>query len=116
MNRSNVVVLRGRITAEPSRRELASGAVVTQFDVAVSDGPTTGAVPVAWPDPPHGRTLHADQDVVVAGHVRRRFFRAGGLTQSRTEVVAERVVDARRRGDVARLVAAAADALGADPP
>jgi single-strand DNA-binding protein len=29
--------------------------------------------------------------VVVSGRVRRRFFRAGGVTQSRTEVVAARV-------------------------
>jgi single-strand DNA-binding protein len=30
------------------------------------------------------------------GRVRRRFFRAGGTTQSRTEVVADSVVPARQ--------------------
>jgi len=29
---------------------------------------------------------------VVIGHVRRRFFRAGGVTASRTEIVADKVV------------------------
>ena len=44
-------------------------------------------------------TSAADHDVnermVVVGRVRRRFYRAGGSTQSRTEVVAEAVVNAR---------------------
>ena len=46
------------------------------------------------------RCRSAGADVVVLGSVRRRFFRAGGATQSRTEVVAEKVVAApgpRRR-------------------
>ena len=38
--------------------------------------------------------------VVVVGQVRRRFFRAGGVTQSRTEVVASYIVGARRASDV----------------
>ena len=36
-------------------------------------------------------------DVVVIGTVRRRFFRVGGATQSRTEIVADVVIPARRR-------------------
>ena len=44
----------------------------------------------------------AGAEVVVVGSVRRRFFRAGGATQSRTEVVAEQVVAARRGRDVRR--------------
>jgi single-strand DNA-binding protein len=38
--------------------------------------------------------LDADTAIVVIGRVRRRFFRAGGATQSRTEVVAESIVPA----------------------
>jgi single-strand DNA-binding protein len=34
--------------------------------------------------------------VLVVGHVRRRFFRAGGATQSRTEIVAHKVVRSTR--------------------
>ncbi|MET0577799.1 MAG: hypothetical protein ABW122_04015, partial [Ilumatobacteraceae bacterium] len=40
----------------------------------------------------------------VIGSVRRRFFRAGGSTQSRTEVVAERAVAARRGKEVRRML------------
>jgi single-strand DNA-binding protein len=41
-------------------------------------------------------------EVIVVGTVRRRFFRAGGATQSRTEVVADRIVPTRRTKDVQR--------------
>ena len=47
---------------------------------------------MAWTAPTAAAaSWEAGQAVVVVGHVRRRFFRAGGATQSRTEVVAERV-------------------------
>ena len=55
--------------------------------------------------------LTTGADVVVIGSVRRRFFNAGGATQSRTEVVADKVVPARRRRDVERAVGAACRAL-----
>ena len=41
----------------------------------------------------------------MIGRVRRRFFRSGGVTQSRTEVVAEAVLSSRSK----RRVAAAFD-------
>lgn len=47
--------------------------------------------------------------MVVLGRVRRRFFRAGGATASRTEVVAEMVLAARDR----RRVSAALRAVSA---
>jgi single-strand DNA-binding protein len=50
-----------------------------------------------WPDAPDSvLDLEPDAEVVVVGRTRRRFFRAGGSTQSRTEVVAEQVVAARQ--------------------
>ena len=55
--------------------------------------------------------MAAGADLVVLGSVRRRFFRAGGATQSRTEVVAEKVVAAHRGRDVKRLVETACRAL-----
>jgi len=106
MNENNLVVLRGRVSAEPTLRELASGALVAQFDLTVAEGTTTASVPVAWIDPPAARIPAIDQAVVVLGSVRRRFFRAGGTTQSRTEVVADHVVGANRRREVERLLAA----------
>jgi single-strand DNA-binding protein len=70
-------------------------------------------VPVAWFDAPAtGRDLAAGTDVVVVGSVRRRFFRAGDATQSRTEVVAERIVAARRGREVQRLLGAVIATIG----
>lgn len=49
--------------------------------------------PVAYFDAPAWvSSLPANTAVVIIGRVRRRFFRAGGQTQSRTEVVARRVI------------------------
>lgn len=119
---SNLVVLRGTLTSEPTRRELAAGSAVVQFDVstAVVDGARVAnvSVPVAWHDPSAAALspLAVGHDVVVIGTVRRRFFRVGGATQSRTEVVASRVVPARRTKTVRSLLAAAAACLIDGPP
>jgi single-strand DNA-binding protein len=52
---------------------------------------------VVWFDAPASAgDYDVDEKVVVVGRVRRRFFQAGGTTQSRTEVVAEAVVPARQ--------------------
>ena len=76
-------------------------------------------MPVAWFDAPAtGRALTAGTDVVVVGSVRRRFFRTAGATQSRTEVVAERIVAARRGREVRRLLESVGllpDPRGAEP-
>jgi len=52
-------------------------------------------VPVVWFEAP-ARAAELAVDEQVVGRVRRRFFRAGGGTQSRTEVVADVVVAARQ--------------------
>jgi hypothetical protein len=44
--------------------------------------------------------------------VRRRFFRAGGVTQSRTEVVAAQVIAAKRGRQVERSLEAVRRLLG----
>jgi single-strand DNA-binding protein len=53
-----------------------------------ADGPTD-TVPVARFSNGRPPRLNAGDEVVVTGRVRRRFFRAGGVTASRTEVVAD---------------------------
>ena len=112
MSERNLVVLRGTIVAEPRTRELPSGSVLSQFDVTTRDSAGAQSVPVAWFDPPAAvADLTTGADVVVIGTVRRRFFKAGGATQSRTEVVADKVVPARRRRDAERAVEAACRAL-----
>ena len=106
---SNVVVLRGRVTAEPSARSLPSGRTVTQIELTTACDGTAVSVPVVVDD--RAVTCAGGDEVVVVGHVRRRFFRAGGVTQSRTEVVARDVIPATRRKAVGRLVAGAVAAL-----
>lgn len=95
----NIVVLRGRLSTAPRSRSLPSGAVLGSFEVTVR--PRVGAaetVPVVWFDPPSRALQFAPgADVVVAGRVRRRFFRSGTATASRTEVVAHQIVPAAQR-------------------
>ena len=100
----NVVVLYGTLSSDPVMRSLASGSLLCSLEVTttVSDGPAA-SVPVAWFDPPSEVTWSAGDAVVVSGVVRRRFFRSGSVTQSRTEVVADRVTRARSARDVGRV-------------
>ncbi len=107
---TNIVILRGRLTRTPEHRVLASGSVLLTADVTVR--PPEGqadTVPVVWFDPPE-RALRFDQgdDIVAVGRVRRRFFRSGGATVSRTEVVVTTLVSARAP---ARVRTAISDAL-----
>ena len=110
----NVAILRGRLSRLPEHRLLPSGDAVVSYDVTVPrPGERAETVPVAWVNAPASATdLDVDDEVVVVGRVRRRFSRAGGATQSRTEVVAERVVPTRRRARAAQAVAAALATAG----
>ncbi len=112
----NIVVIRGALSRPPEFRELPSGDHLVAYEVTVrADDRPTESVPVAWFDAPaRAAELAAGTEVVVTGRVRRRFFRAGAATASRTEVVAEAVIPARQRKRAAAAIAAAADALGVD--
>lgn len=105
MDANNLVVLRGTVTSEPRARDLPSGSTVTNVEITTRGESSTTSVPVVVLD--RSIDVVAGDDVVVVGHVRRRFFRAGGVTQSRTEVVAAHLVPARRARTVERAVAAA---------
>ncbi len=109
----NIVVLEGVLSSTPVTRQLASGSVVISLELTTDIDGVTASVPVAWFDPPSSVEWDAGQQLVVAGAVRRRFFRSGGLTQSRTEVVATEVVEASKRRQVQRVVRKVADKLGA---
>ncbi len=94
---TNVVVLIGRLARPAEARELPSGDRLVAYEVTV-DRPNERAetVPVVWVGAPASAGDHdVDERMLVVGRVRRRFFRSGGGTQSRTEVVAEAVVNAR---------------------
>ncbi|CAB4694455.1 unannotated protein [freshwater metagenome] len=98
----NIVVLQGVLSRTPDRRELASGSVLLQFDLTTPTSTGAASVPVAWFDPPPSAQFDVGDEVVVTGEVRRRFFRSGGATQTRTEVVAGLVQRASNRKGVAR--------------
>jgi single-strand DNA-binding protein len=99
----NVVVLHGALSRDPEVRELPSGDRLGAFEVTVrSPDQPTESVPVVWVDPPdRALRLAAGAEVVVAGRIRRRFFRTPAGTGSRTEVVASQVVPATQRKRVA---------------
>ena len=103
----NLVILRGALARPPEVRDLRSGDVVVEYDVVVPgrDGGAAEHVPVVWfAPPPSASALEPDTAVVVLGRVRRRFFRSAGSTQSRTEVVADKVLPARRAKAAERAV------------
>jgi single-strand DNA-binding protein len=94
----NVVILRGHLSSAPSTRTLPSGDTLVTFEVTTRplEGPAQ-SVPVAWPDAPRrAATLPPGAEVVVTGRVRRRFFKAGTMTASRTEVLADAVLPVRQ--------------------
>ena len=114
---SNLAVIRGTVPNEPTARDLPAGGVVVQFDVTtrvLTDGRETNvSVPVAWMDPTATQlaVVAPGTELVVVGTVRRRFFRVGGATQSRTEVVADAVIPTRRSKGVAAVLRDAAERL-----
>lgn len=116
---ANLTILVGTLSRVPERRELPSGETVLGLEVTIrpDQGPSE-TVPVAW----YGAPVAAErwspgEQVLVSGRTRRRFFRVGGTTQSRTEVVAG-VALLTRRTAAARsaLEAAAGEVLGALDP
>lgn len=105
----NIVVVAGRLSRPAEQRVLPSGERLVAVQVTVDrTGDRAETVPVVWFDAPaSAATLDIEETVVVVGRVRRRFFRAGGSTQSRTEVVAETVVPTRRVKSAQTALAAA---------
>lgn len=93
----NISVVRGFLSRSPDERILPSGDRMVSLEVSVRrPNHPTESVPVSWPDAPKNVSmLEPGTEVLVLGRVRRRFFRAAGFTQSRTEVVAESVVPVR---------------------
>lgn len=108
----NIVVLDGALSSAPVTRTLASGSVVVSLELTTMVDGAAASVPVAWFDPPAEVAWAPGHRLVVAGTVRRRFFRSGGATQSRTEVVATEVVEAGKRRQVQRLLQRATSRLG----
>lgn len=100
----NIVVLRGVLSSSPQRRELPSGSVLWSLEVTTPTESGNLSVPVALFDPVTDPTHESGDTVIVVGQVRRRFFRAGASTQSRTEVVATELVAERPAARARRVV------------
>lgn len=92
----NEVLLRGRVSGDPSARELPSGDQVVSVRLVVerqeSSGRSRQRVDVidcaAWSARSRRSVLAwaPGDEVEVSGALRRRFYRAGGATASRAEV------------------------------
>ena len=94
----NVVTLRGRLSRPAEERSLPSGDRLVQLELTVArPGDKAESVPVVCFDAPATVAgLDVNEEVLILGRVRRRFFKTAGGTQSRTEVVADAVVPARQ--------------------
>jgi single-strand DNA-binding protein len=110
---TNLSILVGVLSRDAELRELPSGDEVLALELTVrTDGAPAESVPVAWLGAPRSAAgWVAGEELLVVGRVRRRFFRAGGTTQSRTEVVASAVVPTRRRAAAGKALHAGLEAL-----
>jgi single-strand DNA-binding protein len=116
----NVVVLHGTLSRKPAVKNLPSGDRLGAFEVTVRNPPHPAeSVPVVWFDvPSRALRLDAGTEVMVLGRVRRRFFRTGARTASRTEVLAEDVRPTAQHRQIQGLVDVAVSAMtdGLDAP
>ena len=94
----NITILRGTVAAAPRITALPDGSVVHNFEIRAEDEGERHVVPVAWHDPKRPPKLDEGDSVVVVGAVRKRWFRTGGGSQSRTEVLATTVARDGSRG------------------
>ncbi len=113
----NLAVLLGTLSKTPEPRLLADGSTVWELDLSIrQEGHPTATVPVSWATPPSGvepGSWSSGDELLVVGAVRRRFYRAGGATVSRTDVLADAVVPARQRKRAATVLADALEVLSA---
>ena len=101
----NIVVLQGALSSEPVERTLPSGANVMNWEVTTITEAGKKSVPVQWDDPPkQALAISEGDEVVLLGTIRRRFFRTGGITASRTEVLATAVAKPSQKVAVAKLL------------
>lgn len=109
----NLAVVVGKLMKVPQFRALPSGLQLISFDLRVQrPEEEADTVPVALFVPEAGVLTWAEgEQLVVVGRVKRRFFRAGGGVQSRTEIVADAVVRVDERGEAAEALSKAAGVL-----
>lgn len=105
----NVVILTGRLTADPELRYTQQGTSCTSFNLAVdrasrddsADFPTI----VAWRETAEfiNQYMHKGSKIVVRGEVRTRNYDDNGKTRKVTEIQADRVefADSKPQGPFA---------------
>jgi single-strand DNA-binding protein len=96
----NIVVVRGLVSRGPDARALSTGERLVSIELKARRDPDRPAepVPITWLEGvPVAPALGEGDEVVVVGRVRTRFFRSARGTESRTEVVADRVARTRQR-------------------
>ena len=105
----NVVILTGRLTADPELRYTQQGTPCTSFNLAVdraskddrADFPTI----VAWRETAEfiNQYMHKGSRIVVRGEVRTRTYDDNGKNRKVTEIQADRVefADSRPQGPFA---------------
>jgi len=111
----NLAVVMGNLAKPTQVRALPSGLLFAYFDIQVRRADQSlETVPVALFDAPGQVSEWATGEGLLAvGRVRRRFFRIGGTTQSRTELVAERVLPLAPEEGVRAALAYAGGAIAA---
>jgi single-strand DNA-binding protein len=111
----NLAIVIGSLAKPAQVRALPNGLCLATFDLQVrlaDQSPDT--VPVALFDAPDQVTeWTVGQELLAIGRVKRRFFRVGGATQSRTELVADRVLPMAPEEDVRTVLADAASKISA---
>ena len=112
----NIVILAGTLSGTPRRTELPSGAVLWSLDLTTPalSGVSASSVPTVWHGDLPDAAWNVGTSLAVVGTARRRFFRAGGVTQSRTEVVATAIVEVTKRRSVETAVRLAMRSLNTD--
>jgi single-stranded DNA-binding protein len=99
----NLVVLAGRVAADPEVRELDSGARLLRLLVTVKrEEPTRriDVVPVTYWDPPQSLVDHPPrrrESVWLTGELQRRYWESPDGRRSRLELVAHRITVGRSR-------------------
>jgi hypothetical protein len=114
----NLAIVRGTASGPPELRQLPSGRRIATFSLRTHAlAPPATSVPVAaWDPPAWVDAVDEGEELIVAGCVRRRFYRsATGSVASRVELeaaVVGRASDARKIRRARHLTEEALEALG----
>jgi hypothetical protein len=93
----NIAVVAGVVSADIDLRTLNDGTLAYAFDLKTGLAGAAGTVPVSWIDPPSRVDLVAGDEVLVVGHVQKRFYRVGAQTVAKTELLVHSLTPVRAK-------------------